>query len=120
MRTITTFVLAALLCAAPVRAQILNGSIVGQVADASNAAVPGATVRLTQRETNQTRTTTTNASGGYSFPTLPGGVYDVVISKEGFQTFSAQGVAVAVGQVARVDGALRVGAVSETVSVTGE
>ena len=119
MRTITTFVLAVLLVA-PASAQVLNGSIVGQVADASNAAVPGATVRLTQRETNQTRTATTNASGEYSFPTLPGGLYDVVIGKEGFQTFTAQGVSVAVGQVARVDGALRIGAVSETVSVTGE
>jgi len=43
-----------------------------------------------------------------------------VISKEGFQTFSAQGVAVAVGQVVRVDAALRVGAVSETIAVTAE
>jgi hypothetical protein len=123
MRTITTFVLAIVLgmmSVAPAQAQVLFGSIVGQVADASSAVAPGATVRLTHRETNQQRVATTNASGEYFFATLPGGTYDVVIGKEGFQTFTAQGVTVAVGQVARVDAALRVGAVSETVSVTGE
>src|SRR6266567_797732 len=123
MRTITTFVLAAVFGAmlvAPAQAQVLNGSIYGQVTDASSAVAPGATVRLTHRETNQQRVTATNVSGGYSFPTLPGGTYDIVISKEGFQTFTVQSVAVAVGQVARVDAVLRVGAVSETISVTGE
>lgn len=126
MRTVTKIVSAAVLCllglafVAPVRAQVLYGSIVGQVADSSSALVPGATVRITHRETNQSRVSTTNASGAFSFPTLPAGAYDVVVSKEGFQTFSAQRVPVANGHVARVDAELRLGAVSETVSVTGE
>jgi outer membrane receptor protein involved in Fe transport len=105
---------------APANAQALYGSIVGQVADTSNAVVPDATVRLTNRETNQERVATTGASGAFSFPTLAGGTYDLVITKNGFQTFRAQAINVAVGQVARVDAELRLGAVSETVSVTAE
>src|SRR5258706_10165507 len=76
MRTITTFVLATVLGAmlpAPGQAQVLNGSIYGQVTDASNAVAPGAAVRLTHRETNQQRVTTTNVSGGGSSPPPPGG-----------------------------------------------
>src|ERR1044071_712243 len=121
MRTLRRIVPCAVLAAAilisiPARAQVLNGSIVGQVLDTSNAGVPGATVRLTHRETNQSRMATTNTSGEYSFQSLPGGSYEVAISKEGFQTFHAQSVALTAGQVARVDAALRVGAISETVS----
>src|ERR1043166_1865285 len=120
MRILTAFVLilAAITCTA--RAQALFGSIVGQVSDTSGAAVPGATVRMTHRETNQTRSAITNASGDFSFPSLAGGSYDVSASKEGFQTFTAQGISVAVGQVARVDAILRVGAISETVSVSAD
>jgi hypothetical protein len=112
MRTVTKFVSAAvvslllMLLAVPANAQVLNGSIVGQVADTTNAVVPDATVRLTHRETGQSRVTTTNDSGDYSFPTLSGGSYDLVISKDGFQSFTARAVALAVGQVARVDAAL--------------
>src|SRR5689334_12426095 len=102
------------------QAQVLNGSIVGQVADTSNAIVPDATIRITHRETNQSRVAASNAAGDFNFPTLPGGAYDVVISKAGFQTFSTQGVTVTAGQVARVDAELRIGNVSETVVVSAE
>src|SRR5687767_2613566 len=100
MRSISRFglfsVLFLFLCAAfaaqPAAAQVLYGSIVGQVADTSGAVVPGATVRVTNRETNQTRQTTANDAGGFSFPTLPGGMYDVQVTKDGFQTFTTQAV----------------------------
>src|SRR5258705_6396361 len=104
----------------PAHAQVLTGSMVGEVVDTTGAIVPDTTVRITNRETNKSRSTATNSSGDYSFPSLPGGSYDVVVSKNGFQTFTAQGVTVTAGQVARVDAALRVGLISETVSVSGE
>ena len=110
----------AVLLSPSTRAQVLSGSIVGQVLDTTSAGVPGASVRITHRETNQSRATVTNASGEYGFQSLPGGPYDVFISKDGFQTFKADAVQLTVGQVARVDAALRVGQLSETVSVTGE
>jgi hypothetical protein len=100
-------------------AQVLYGSIVGDVTDVSQAAVPGASVRITHRETNQSRVATTNDGGVYSFPTIPGGTYDVTISKQGFQTFTERDVEVAVDKVVRVDARLPVGAMTETVQVTG-
>ena len=121
MRTVTQFVSAviaivSLTFALPAHAQVLYGSIVGQVADSSNAIVPGANVRLTNNETGQTRVATTNAAGEYTFQTVPGGTYDITITKDGFQTFSAKGVALAAGQVARMDATLRLGAVTTVVS----
>jgi hypothetical protein len=126
MRSITSCVLAAVLCVlsaafvAPASAQVLTGSIVGQVADTSGAVVPDAKIQITHKETNQTRTSTSSSGGDYNFPSLPAGTYDVVVSKEGFQKFTTQGINVSVGQVARVDAALRVGLISESISVNAE
>src|SRR3954469_19074578 len=127
MRIKTKFVLPVILAfwaalwISPSHAQVLTGTIVGQVVDASGAVVPDAKVKITHRETNESRESVTNAAGDYSFPSLPGGVYDAVISKSGFTTFTARGIAVTVGQVARVaDANLRVGQVSETVSVSAQ
>jgi hypothetical protein len=113
-------VVAAALTPQAAEAQVLYGSIVGRVIDASNAVVPGATVRVTNKATSQARTGMTDESGNFSFPTLPGGIYEVVFSKEGFQAYTVGDVAVAVDQVVRVDATLRLGAVTETIQVTAE
>lgn len=102
------------------QAQVLYGSIVGNVVDPTDAAVPDATVTVTHRETGQSRSATTSATGAYSFPTLPSGVYDLRITKQGFQTYSRSGVQVSINSVTRVDVTLAVGAVTESVVVTGE
>src|SRR5947207_11433396 len=82
----------AFLSIAPIHAQVLSGSIVGQVLDSTSAGVPGASVRITHRQTNQSRSTATNTSGEYSFQSLPGGDYDVSVGKQGFQSYNAQSV----------------------------
>ena len=64
----------------PARAQTLYGSLVGTVTDESGLAVPGATVKITQAETNQSREAATNATGGYNFPNIPTGTYQVDIT----------------------------------------
>ena len=75
-RLVSSFV-AAILCFAslvPASAQTLYGTLVGNVTDESGLAVPGATVKITQTETNQTREAVTGENGGYNFPnhsTLP-------------------------------------------------
>src|SRR3954447_22718627 len=102
MRNVCVFLQAAVLAVfttVPLRCQVLSGSIVGQVLDSTSAGVPGASVRLTHRETNQSRATTTSSAGEYSIQSLPGGLYDIVITKEGFQTFKADAVPLTVGQV---------------------
>ncbi len=106
-------------CATPVGAQVLYGSLVGNVKDASGAVLPGAAVSVTQLQTQLTRTATTDQSGAYTLATLPPGEYTVKITANGFKTFAKQHVPVTLNTVNRVDAALEVGAVSETVEVTG-
>ena len=66
-------------------AQVLYGALVGAVKDASGAAVPGAKVVITNQQTGQVRETVTNEEGGYNFPTIQNGVYEVRITKDGFK-----------------------------------
>ena len=110
--------LLALFGAADARAQVLYGSIVGNVRDASEAPVPAAIVSATNTQTNQSRQTLTTDSGGYTFSTLPTGTYDIVIRRDGFQTVTRSGIPVTINSVARVDVSLQVGTVNETVDVT--
>src|SRR5262245_61906089 len=85
------------------RGQVLYGSIVGNVTDASDAPVPGASVTITNKENGQTRQVTTNEAGGYSAPTLLSGVYTVRVAKEGFTTSTSNDIAVTINSVSRVD-----------------
>jgi len=101
-------------------AQLLYGSIVGNVKDPNGAAVAGATVTITHRETNQTRETATDDSGVYSFPTIQTGSYEVKVTAQGFKVFAKTGVTVTVNNLTRVDVTLEIGGVAETVLVTAE
>ena len=108
------------LSVADLSAQVLYGSVVGNVMDASNAPVPGALVSITSRETAQSREAVTNEAGGYSFPTVASGSYDLKIVKEGFSTSSRADVVVTINNITRVDMALKVGSVTESVLVTSQ
>ena len=63
-----------------------QGGISGLVTDSSGAAVPGATVTVTNTATSGTRNTTTNAEGLYTFPALPPGFYELKVELQGFKT----------------------------------
>jgi hypothetical protein len=99
--------------------QILYGSIVGEIKDQSEAAVPGAKVTVTNRQTNESRETEASPDGTFAFPTLQSGVYDVRVSRQGFQTYTRQDVAVTINSTVRVNVSLQVGAVSESINVSG-
>jgi len=99
-------------------AQILYGSIMGEVVDAAGAVVPAATVTLVQKETNRTRTAATDPAGQYTFPTIATGTYDVKVSAAGFRTATQGDVAVTVNSQIRVNIKLEVGAVTESVTVS--
>ena len=101
-------------------AQSLYGSLVGNVVDGSGGIIPGATVVVTHKETNQSQNQVTPASGAYSFPNLPPGTYDVQVTLPGFRTFQSQDVVVRVGAIVRVDATLEVGALEETIVVTSQ
>ena len=96
-----------------------QGGISGLVTDSSGAAIPGATVTVTNTATRGMRTTTTNAEGLYSFPSLPPGVYAVKVELQGFKTAELSKVKVDIEQTVRLDVPLQVGNVEESVTVSG-
>src|SRR5579863_2724718 len=102
------------------RGQLLQGSITGNIADTSGAAVPDAKVAAREQRTNFTRDTTTNTSGIYSLPTLPPGTYSITVTAPSFQTYTVSGVLVSPEEVTRRDVVLSVGQVNQTVEVQAE
>src|ERR1700748_2344642 len=101
-------VLTVLICL-PARAQVLFGSMVGSVTDATGASVAGAAVKITETSTNNVFNTTSNDSGGYTVSNLPAGTYQVEISKEGFRPFVSSNILVNQNNVVRIDAPLQVG-----------
>src|SRR5580658_4511998 len=106
-----------LMMSAPLGAQDILGAITGTVKDSSGAVVADATVVARSVNTNEATTQHTDANGSYSALNLPIGMYEVTISKTGFQTESHTQVLVSGNRTATVDGTLQVGAVTATVNV---
>src|SRR5690349_16073264 len=104
----------------PAVAQVLFGSVVGNVSDTTGASVPGATVGITEVSTNESRTVQTNEQGAYTVSTVPAGTYRVEISKEGFRSFATSNILVNQNNVVRVDAQLQVGAQAERIEVTAQ
>lgn len=104
----------------PSFAQISTASLSGSVSDKTGAVVPGAVVTLTQADTQQQRSTTTNESGVYAFPTLPVGAYTLEAAKAGFAPYKQTGIVLTVGQAASVSITMQVGDVSQAVTVSAD
>lgn len=105
------------LCATAAFSQVTTADLIGTVEDTTGAAVPGASVTVTSLETHESKTAQTGTSGDYNFTLLKPGNYAVNITMTGFKTFQVGSVALAAGDRARVNGALELGAVTETVNV---
>ncbi len=110
----------ALLFASCVFAQVTTGTISGTVTDSTGAVLPGAKVVVLNQDTGASRTVQADAAGRYSAPSLSLGNYRVTVSQEGFQSETRSGIALTLGREAVVDFQLGVGAVTQTVEVTGE
>lgn len=96
-----------------------RGSISGTVTDQAGAVIPAAKVVLINPATGATQQTVTSAAGVYSFISLNPAVYKVTVSHADFETVAQDKITVTVDQVTAVNIILPVGAVSETVNVTG-
>src|SRR2546423_5104757 len=96
-----------------------TAQITGTVSDPSGAAVGNVQVTVTSVAQGMTRTANTNSSGEYFFPALPVGSYNMTVSAEGFKKYQASGIKLDVGQKARSDVQMQVGAVQEAVNVEG-
>src|SRR5687767_2107394 len=99
-------------------AQEARGTIQGRVADATGAAIPGATVEVLNVATGVVNPTTTNEQGSYRVPFLIPGVYRITVALEGFSKFVSDGIELHVADVLTVDASLKVGTLAETVTVT--
>src|SRR5215813_13322925 len=110
---------AATLGAFPTEAQVLYGSVVGVVTDPSEAAVAGAAVTLTNKQTGQSREVLTDDSGRYSLINILPGTYDLKVSAKGFRTTARVDIPVTPDTVGRVDLRLEVGQITEQILVEG-
>src|SRR6266849_4293491 len=97
-----------------------TSAIIGQVSDASGAAVPGATVTATNRETGLRRSASTDDSGRFNFPQLNPGAYSVKVEAEGFEPQQNDAVSAALGQKQTVDFRLKIAQSNQTVEITSE
>jgi hypothetical protein len=118
--TFFALVLSLALLVRPAAAQVLFGSMVGNVTDSTGAGVPGAVVKVTEMQTNESRTAVTNEAGTYTISTVPAGTYQVEVTKTGFRAFLTSNILVNQNNVVRVDARLEVGAQSEKIEVTAE
>ena len=100
--------------------QAFYGSIVGNVTDASRAAIPNAAVTVTNTDTNVDIEVTSSESGLYQALNLKTGTYRVKITAPGFQTFVRENIILQAGQQARIDASLQVGEMTQTVEVRSE
>ena len=102
---------------APLCAQFDQAAVVGTVRDERGGAIAGAKVTLSSPETGFQQTLLTNELGEYTFPTVRIGTYRVTAEKEGFTPSTAENVVLTVNARQRVDLVLKVGQVSETITV---
>ena len=100
-------------------AQEFRATVKGQVADTSDAALPGATVTVQNQDTNEIATAVTNTDGAYTLPFLRPGLYTLTVEMSGFQKNIRKDMRLEVGQVATVNVQLGVG-LTETVNVSSE
>jgi len=114
------FALLAILCFPLLSHAQDTGYIGGTVIDKTGAAIAGAEVSLKNLAGSLTRTTVSNGDGAYVIPGLPGDSYDMTVTAKGFQKFTAKKIVLTVGEKARIDVTLNVGAITEEVVVTGE
>ena len=101
-------------------AQTGAASLTGLVSDQSGATVPGATVTATNQATNVTYTAVSNQAGNYTVTSLPVGTYVVKAELSSFKTAATKPIQLEAMQIARIDFKLELGALAETVEVSGE
>ena len=120
LQSFTAGIALALMGAFTAVAQVERASIVGTIRDSTGSVVPGVTVKVINQGTNNTTNLQTDQAGEYSATNLTPGAYTVEAEKTGFTRRVYRDFVVQVAQIARLDITLELGAVEQTVEVTGE
>src|SRR5437899_11076728 len=122
MKSLANFVIRlgmlCLLATLSLESQTLDTGILGSVLDPTGAAVAGAPLTIAQPATGLLRQITTGPDGKYEVRYLVPGEYTVEVRAPGFRAERRTGVVIQIGQQARIDFALQVGDVGETVNVS--
>ena len=120
LRTFAVGLLVLFTGAGSVNGQVLYGNLVGNVTDPQQAAVVGAVVTIKNNATGFSTESKTSDRGAYEIRNIPPGVYDIRITASGFNAYEAKDITIAANNIARVDGPLKVGNVSEVITVGAE
>src|SRR5262249_56867460 len=98
-----------------------GGAIAGVVKAASGGVLPGVTVEVSSPALiEKTRSAVTDGSGQYKIVSLLPGIYEVTFTLTGFSTYKRDGIEVTGTQTVTVNGDMKIGAVAETITVSGE
>jgi Carboxypeptidase regulatory-like domain/TonB dependent receptor len=121
VKVLRALVVGVLALAAPAAtwAQAVGGAqITGFVRDSSGGALPGVDVMVTQTDTGVSRSTVTSNDGGFAFPNLAVGPYQLKATLQGFSTFVQDGIILQVNSNPSLTVTLQIGAISEQLTVT--
>jgi hypothetical protein len=116
-RSLLLLLTLALTSLSTLQAQLVGGTIAGEVVDPGNAALAQATVSIRNQETGTERVLTTGNDGTFSAPSIPVGVYTVTVTHEGLAPQKRTGIALAVGQAIHLHLVLTLGNVEQSVTV---
>ena len=119
MRRIAAIAATVFLVAGGAHAQVL-GTLQGYVTDEQGGVLPGVSVTVSNTETGAERVIVTDSIGFYTAPSIPSGVYVITASLAGMQSAQRENIRLFVAQVLNVDFNLRVGSVTEELTVTSE
>ena len=117
IRFVTSSIVVVALYASFAAAQFFPGRVTGTVRDAQGAAVPGASIKLSNPATGQERMLASDQNGEFNFPELPLGTFQLTVSKEGFRTTVVNDIVTSQGQVNNVNPVLAVGTVTSQIEV---
>ena len=117
-RLCATALLLLVLTCAVASAQVLYGSLTGNVTDPADAAIPGAKVEALNLNTGVTRDSNTDVRGTYGFNNLQAGTYKITVTANGFQTTVTYQVVVNANEVRRVDTQLPISQATTSVEVS--
>ena len=109
-----------LFAASATYAQEARGTITGKVHDANQAAVPGASVKITNTAMGVTQSLTTNEAGIFQAPYLIPGTYQITTEVSGFKKYIRDGLTLRVNDTLEIDITLEVGSVGESVTVSAD
>jgi hypothetical protein len=118
IRFISSSIVVLIFCGPFVAAQLFPGRITGTVRDTQGAALPGATIKLSNPATGQERTLASDQNGDFNFPELPLGTFRLTVTKEGFRTTIISDIVTSQGEVNNVNPVLTVGTVNSQIEVT--